>query len=165
MGDESRAELRSGIEALLRTAERGGDVYVIDSPGPRGDPDPPRIPTDRVTAVVAEWPESGLVPPRELSPEKAFALTVLLGEDDTTIANALADYLLDKGHEYATAVAEKARKEERERIAERLYSESAHVLSRSPDPNDMCEFAAAALSAVADDLVFDRPPTAPKTTE
>jgi len=118
-----------------------------------------------VRESMAEGPkdEARYIPP--LPEGKQFALTVLLAEDDTTIANALADYLLDQGHDYATAVAEKARREEREAIAERLYSESAHVLSRSPDPNDTLEFAAAALSAVADDLVFDRPPTAPTTTE
>ena len=49
----------------------------------------------------------------------------------------------------------------REEIAERLYSESAHALSKGDDAN---ELVAAALSNVADDLVVGMPPTAPETT-
>lgn len=101
--------------------------------------------------------------PPPLDSARQFALDVLLAESDATIENALADYMLDNGFDYAHAVAEKERKEERERIAERLYSESAHLMSRAPDPNDTFEFTAAALSSVADELVFGVPPAAPTT--
>jgi len=161
-------DLRNGIELAIRAEAGGADVlqdYVSTDAAYMTVPRSPAVRHEWSLRVVQLAPPGGepALPP--LSVEKQFALTVLLGRDDATIANALADYLLDRGHEYATAVAEKARKEEQEAIAERLYSESAHLLGLSPEPNDVHEFAATALSSVADDLMFDRPPTAQKMTE
>src|SRR4051812_7535352 len=86
-----------------------------------------------VRSAMAEGPkdEVRLIPP--LDGGQQLGLAVLL-RDPTVLTQALADYLLDRGFDYAAAVAEKAAKDERERIAERLYSESAHILSRGPDP-------------------------------
>lgn len=165
MTEDQREKLRKGFATALRVAEAGGLIHVTNDYDRLRD-------TDRTLPYFAvfvgvRWPTgtSSNTTPEEFAPAKSLALNVLLGEPDTVIANALADMLLDAGHEYATAIAEKAAREERLRIAERLYGEAGHVLSRGPDPNDTYEFTAAALSSVADDLVMGVPPTAPKPLE
>lgn len=164
MTHDQRELLRKGFTALLRVVAAGGQLHVNDDYDRLRDSD--RTLPCFAALVGVSWPvgvPAGL-PPGELTSETVLALSVLLGDPNTT-EQALADYMLDHGFEYAAAVAEKAAKEERERIADRLYCEASHVLSRGPDPNDTYEFAAAALSSVADDLVMGVPPTAPMKAE
>jgi len=52
-----------------------------------------------------------------LTTAQHLALSVLVGEPDAVVLSALCDCLIEQGHEYAAAVAEKARAEERERCA------------------------------------------------
>lgn len=51
-----------------------------------------------------------------LTTAQQLALSVLVGEPDRVVLSALCDLLIEQGHEYGVAVAEKARREERERI-------------------------------------------------
>ena len=64
--------------------------------------------------VVAAHDTDGEPPP--LTTAQQLALSVLVGEPDRVVLSALCDLLIDMGHEYAVAVAEKARREERRRI-------------------------------------------------
>jgi ribosomal protein S18 acetylase RimI-like enzyme len=59
------------------------------------------------------------------SPDEAqrFGLEVLPG-DLTALPDALADYMIDRGFDYAAAVAEAARWDERQGIASRLLNEA-----------------------------------------
>lgn len=160
MSDNERANLRKAVEQIVVAASA-----LL----------PQSIAHERVRAQLQSGGVSGIcittvevfdhTRGHPLSPAQQFALSVLVGEPDEVIERALADYMLDRGFDYAQAAYEKGRREEREAIAERLYSEASHVLGREPDPNDLHEFAAAALSSVADDLTFGVPPTAPKATE
>lgn len=135
MTEEQLADARACISRVVRAAVNG--VWWQTATGPLTDADHP-----------------------PLTPGQLLGLAALL-KDEAVTPQVLADFLLDVGHEYATAVAERAAREERERIAERLYSESAHQLSKGPDGNDTYEYTAAALSSIADDLVFGVPPTSP----
>lgn len=110
MTDENRAELRRGIEAVVRASMVTG-CYVSGQPRRETY-------TGKICADVAVYrnPSQELPP---LTTAQQLALSVLLG-DEAVLPQALADYLLDQGHEYATAVAEKARVEERERIAKHI---------------------------------------------
>lgn len=167
MTDEQLARLRVGFTAVLRVVSAGGRVVVNDNYGESGEAMryPGTLPYLAVHIGV-HWPAIPTGQGKrlaDLTPAQLLGLAVLL-KDEAVIPQVLADFLLDAGHEYATAVAEKARREEREAIAERLYSESAHQLGLAPDPRDTYEYAAAVLSTIADDLVFGVPPTAPATT-
>ncbi len=158
--DAQMVELRKGITALLRVVEAGGRLVVNDQDDEYRDTDR-TIPFYAVNVGV-RWPVSSSdPPPQPLAPVRLLGLAALL-EDEAMLPNALADYLIDQGHGYATAVAEKAARDERERIADRLYTEASHAMGKGDEMN---EYAAAALSSVADGLVMGIPPTAPKTAE
>lgn len=112
MTDEVRADLRRGIESAVRSGEVG---YVTVSVG--GD-----FPHDEATRIIVHPPN--YVAARECPPldtAQQLALSVLLG-DPAALPQALADYLLDQGHEYAAAVAEKAVREERGRVMRLIRS-------------------------------------------
>ena len=121
MTEEARAELRRGIEGLVRAA---GDCessvrFVPDWPWFNArsvDPDAVAGETHKVEVRVPGYGTLSTLPP--LTTAQHLALSVLLG-DESVIPQALADMLLDMGHEYATAVAEKARAEEREQLSGR----------------------------------------------
>ena len=108
MTEETRSELRRGIEAVVR-------AIAVDHPV-HG---PPSVNAtmgyDCTTLDVDYHHESDKHPP--LTTAQQLALSVLVGEPDRVVLSALCDLLIDQGHEYAVAVAEKARREERERIA------------------------------------------------
>jgi hypothetical protein len=163
MTAEDRANLRVGIVGALRAlaGDGVGPVRVEDNSGGRIGYDQTVI--FRAVTLTVELAPGDYHPPADfaLTPGQLLGLAALL-EDESVTPNVLADYLLDAGHEYATAVAEKAAANERHRIAERLYGESAHALARPGDP-DVNELVAAALSSVADDLTFGVPPTAPQS--
>lgn len=109
MTDENRAELRRVVEALVRRSLCDDATNVYIGSNGSGDGDQMYF----VTSFKSD--ESVALPP--LTTAQQLALSVLIGEPDTVIQSALADMLLDMGHEYATAVAEKARAEEREKPA------------------------------------------------
>lgn len=117
MDDDTRAELRRGVEALVRAAEaqsrRAGHCSVtVSRSGMAGG--------GRVWQSVYLKVDDADDPP-PLTPAQQLALSVLL-QDDAITPQVLADYLLDAGHEYATAVAGRAaadaRAEERRRCVE-----------------------------------------------
>lgn len=126
MTDKLRAELRRGIEGVIRLA-----VAIPD----------PQCRTNGTARENEAWVQARtykeFLPPGGLPPlttAQQLALSVLLGEPDTVVESALADMLMDAGHEYATAVAEKARAEEREKPAHlspgspvTMYGMSGHV--------------------------------------
>lgn len=81
----------------------------------------------RVAMAGGPSDEARYVPP--LEPDQHLGLSALLRDPDM-LPQALADYLLDQGHEFAQACFEKGRAKEREAIADRLYS-AAHALGRA----------------------------------
>jgi len=95
MTDETLAELRRGIEILVRAVAFDRDVAFCTC--------------HSLHSVVSSANTFGPFPP--LTTAQQLALSVLVGEPDTVIASALADYLIESGHEYAAAVADKARRE------------------------------------------------------
>jgi len=114
MTDDTRIALRQSLEILFRWATAPG-AYMR----------PSELQSDRVEdknchmwiegVVVPLDPDTGSAPDfPPLGATKNFALSVLVGETDIVIANALADYLLDRGHEYAQACFEKGRAQGRE---------------------------------------------------
>jgi hypothetical protein len=117
MDDDTRTELRRGLEALVRAAEaesrRAGYCSVtVSRSGAAGG--------GRVwQSVYLKVDDTDDLPP--LTPAQQLALSVLL-QDDAVVPQVLADFLLDHGHEYATAVAaraaDEARAEERRRCVE-----------------------------------------------
>ena len=72
-------------------------------------------------AVTGNVPHP-LPPHTELTTAQQLALSVLVGEPDRVVLSALCDLLIEQGHEYAVAVAEKARREERERCRKLVAS-------------------------------------------
>jgi hypothetical protein len=112
MTDETRAELRKGFEIMVRAAMGGEGAFLnertFDSHG-----------TVFVTELTSYQRSLGVTHPGQLPPLTAaqhLALSVLVGEPDAVIADALADYMLNQGHEYATACYAKGRREEWERV-------------------------------------------------
>ena len=104
MTEETRAELRlkvlrAGIEGIIRQDAIGWPWEVKT-----------RAPEGIEPSEVCATPQ-----PPPLTTAQQLALSVLLG-DEAVLPDALADCLIDQGHEYAAAVAEKARREERRRI-------------------------------------------------
>lgn len=111
MTEETRAELRDGIEAVVRAF--GLKDTILVTTGAKARPAGHYSDAVEITAYVPDgWTVEQTV---GLTTAQQLALSVLLG-DEAVLPDALADYLIDKGHEYAVAVAEKARREERERI-------------------------------------------------
>ena len=88
MTDANFAELRRGMELLLRAMAAGRPVFLTH-------PSPVSEALEQTTLVFQAGGAEGADPP--LPQGQAFALTVLGGEPDAVIANALADYLLDRG--------------------------------------------------------------------
>lgn len=93
MSDDTRTELRATVDRLVRLANAGVGVTCELRPQRRCPPED--------------------TPP--LTTAQQLALSVLVGEPDRAVLSALCDLLIEMGHEYAAAVAEKARREERER--------------------------------------------------
>jgi hypothetical protein len=135
--DETRAELRRGVEAVVRTALHYNRIIVYSPEGVNGD-----HPT-----VIARIPYAGSVgdtPP--LTPAQQLAISVLLGEPDTVVASALADMLLDQGHEYATAIKTKT-------VAECAAFVSGWAENHGERPDDTNRAIARALRNMAEGLV------------
>ena len=116
MDADTRAELRRGVEVLVRAAgeqsRRHGRCTVMLSR--HGEPG-----GQMWQSVYLKLNDDTDPPP--LSPAQQLALSVLL-EDEAVMPQVLADYLLDQGHEYATAVAERAAAEAGTRERERCVS-------------------------------------------
>ncbi len=112
MTEQNRSELRRGLEAVVRAA-MGCTSPAVTVEGPANG-------HTRFRCLVAVREDDFFTaPPPEpppLTTAQQLALSVLLS-DEAVSPQALADYLLDQGHEYAVAVAEKARAEEREQSA------------------------------------------------
>lgn len=108
MTDEQRARLRVGIGEVVRAGLSG-------QPGVRADPDHSVLsgeagePYTEIAVVVTHPGSHRRYPP--LTTAQQLALSVLVG-DEGVLPQAIADYLLDQGHEYATAI----RQAERERV-------------------------------------------------
>jgi hypothetical protein len=125
MDADTRAELRRGIEALVREAvgqsRRHGRCSVLMSR--HGEPG-----GQMWQSVYLKLNDDTDPPP--LTPAQQLALSVLL-EDDAVAPQVLADFLLDDGHEYATAVAERAateaRADERRRCVDAVRQSAARV--------------------------------------
>ncbi len=127
MTGETLAELRPQFETVVRAAFAGGHTYTTETPayvtGERdGRPTLYCIYSAGVAFDGLHWADriAGDLPPPPaelppLDPGQQLGLSVLL-KDAAVTPQVLADYLLDAGHEYATAVAERAKKEERARI-------------------------------------------------
>jgi hypothetical protein len=117
MDVNTRGRLRQGVEQLVRAAaaqsqKHGRCPVEVSRHGATGS-------GHEWLSVYLRLDESPDLPP--LTPAQQLALSVLL-EDEAVVPQVLADYLLDHGHEYATAVAAKAaadgRAEERRRCVE-----------------------------------------------
>ena len=127
MTDETRAELRRGIELILRSVSAGYGVksgrpaYMLSGGYAHN------LYTDRIPNGI----ECHNFPP--LTTAQHLALSVLLG-DESVLPQALADYLLDHGHEYATAV----RDAERQRCL-RVILEAADAACPNELLEDWCE--------------------------
>ena len=119
--DETRAELRRGIELILRSVSAGYGVksgrpaYMLSGGYAHN------LYTDRIPNGI----ECHNFPP--LTTAQQLALSVLIG-DESVLPQALADYLLDQGHEYATAV----RDAERGRIAGILHDTASAAREHHP---------------------------------
>lgn len=117
MDDDTRVELRRGLEALVRAAEAQSrrDGYCSVTVSRSGMAGGGRV----WQSVYLKVNDTDDLPP--LTPAQQLGLSVLL-QDDAVIPQVLADFLLDAGHEYAAAVAAKAaadaRAEERRRCVE-----------------------------------------------
>lgn len=126
MTDETRTELRRGIELILRSisagygVKSGRPVYMLSG----------GYAHNLYTGRIPNGIECHNFPP--LTTAQQLALSVLIG-DESVLPQALADYLLDQGHEYATAVAERATMAERVRcvklmspvLNDRLFDKTA----------------------------------------
>ena len=106
MTDQTRQELRIGIEAVVRAAQSGWRVGTVKTVADI-DGDPESVTTFDLVASRSR-PGPWQSPP--LTPAQHLALSVLLG-DPATLPQALADYLLDAGHEYATACYERGKRD------------------------------------------------------
>lgn len=133
MADTTRAELRRGLETLARVAGVMREPVVSVTTGRF------HLSVGAEVRVVEGAEVLRIDPPPELTTAQHLALSVLVGEPDTVIASALADYLLDQGHEYAAAVAEKAKKEERSRCAAMVDAIAFHEYREDRDPPEMYE--------------------------
>lgn len=123
MTDDTRAELRLIFESVVRAG--GADTSLREMPGGAGN----------YHEISVFSPAVYSHPP--LTAAQHLALSVLLGEPDTVIQSALADMLLDMGHEYATAVAERARAEEREKPAHLSHGSAVTVYGISGHVRDV----------------------------
>ncbi len=81
----------------------------------------------RCTFSVRHQRGLGLTDLPELTAQDVLALNVLLG-DPATLPKALADFMIDQGHEYAVECYEKGKADERERV--RLSIRNAVNLGR-----------------------------------
>ena len=104
MTDETRAELRRGIELILRSVSAGYGVksgrpaYMLSGGYAHN------LYTDRIPNGI----ECHNFPP--LTTAQQLALSVLIG-DESVLPQALADYLLDQGHEYAVECYERGKRD------------------------------------------------------
>lgn len=122
MTDDTRTELRRGIELFVRLAAKPGVFLAEAAVIHHKLVEPHRSGFLRSLAVgLVEpleagnpLPDDSAMPP--LTTAQQLALSVLVGEPDRAVLSALCDCLIEMGHEYAAAVAEKARQEERERV-------------------------------------------------
>ena len=111
MTEETRKELRDGIEAVVRAF--GLKDTILVTTGAKARPAGHYSDAVEITAYVPDgWTVEQTV---GLTTAQQLALSVLVGEPDRVVLSALCDLLIDQGHEYAVAVAEKARRDERER--------------------------------------------------
>ena len=135
MTDATRANLRRLIEKLVTSLASGGTA-VLDT-----DSDTITLPAGlhrRPTYTLTFTLPDGEVKP--LDATRIMALTVLVGEPDDVITAALADCLIESGHEYATACYERGRgagrpDDDQPRTVEWLISVGFHHTTES-DPDD-----------------------------
>jgi hypothetical protein len=125
MDTDTRAELREGVETLVRAAggqsRRHGRCTVLMSR--HGE-----VGVGQVWQSVYLKLDGEDDPP--LTPAQQLALSVLL-EDEAVFPQVLADYLLDAGHDYTLAVAaraaDEARADERRKCAVALQHAAEDV--------------------------------------
>lgn len=124
MEDADRFQrLRQAIDCLIMAYDAGAEFDLASW-------------TTTDSKDVLEWRvdlPSGFVKeykPQVPDADKVMALSVIVG-DPNTLPQALADYMIDHGHEYATAAYEKGKADERARcvaICEEKYNQSESVL-------------------------------------
>lgn len=122
MTDEMWADLRTGIEFVVQVARAEGGVshhLEMTTASPDGGIRELRFNFKLWETAFTAFGKSFTPPP--LNPACILALNVLVG-DPTTLPQALADYLLDQGHEYATAVFEKGKAQGREEERKRCLT-------------------------------------------
>lgn len=96
MSDDDRAELRRGIEAVVRATLAGKTIRL-------------KAGVSGYTTIAGAGPfDEGAFP--ALTPFQQMCLSGLLG-DTAMLPQALADYMIDIGHEYATACYEKGKRD------------------------------------------------------
>ena len=118
MTKETQAELRLRLTTLVTLAGVPGAEIIDAEPRSFKFRD---MPTGHAAcAVVFPLGPSGGVSPPPLTTAQQLALSVLVGEPDRVVLSALCDLLIEQGHEYAVAVAEKARRDERRRIVDTI---------------------------------------------
>lgn len=101
--DETRAELLRSLEAVMRAADH--DMVVATPLRAAGQ----GYNAAEVTAYIPADVRPADLP--ELPPEKVFALKVLVG-DPASLPQALADYLMDIGHDATMAAYERGKREQ-----------------------------------------------------
>ena len=107
MTDDTRTELRRGLENLVRESLRESADVDVSVLGP--------------TVTIGGWAHFTQVevssdardleeaPP--LTTDKQLALSVLVGEPDRAVLSALCDCLIEMGHEYAVECYEKGKRD------------------------------------------------------
>lgn len=103
MADETIQELRNGVTAIVPVVMSGARVHFLRR----------KAGQQHLLFSISDIRDFGTEdpPPR---PRARIRPTVLLSEDDTAIANTLAEYLFDKVDHYATALMKKVAKDGRE---------------------------------------------------
>ena len=110
MTDKTQAELRGAITEMVQVCDAGGTISHLTG--------------ENLIPTVTMW-GSGLPEYKPLTPFQQMCLSGLIG-DPSQLESAVVDYLLDQGHEYATAIREK----EKVRIA-RLIQQERNFLGPS----------------------------------
>lgn len=118
MTEETRAELRRGIENLVRESLRDSADVEATVWGPivsNGG-------WSHFTQVEVSSAAIDLLDAPPLTTAQQLALSVLVGEPDRVVLSALCDLLIDMGHEYGLECYEKGKREEQDRIRNLVLS-------------------------------------------
>lgn len=113
MTDQNRAKLRRGIESLIRYPNGVGGWVSADFYGPRPALDNEgemRAGVNVSAGIVFPADTFTLDPIPPLTTAQQLALSVLVG-DESVLPQALADFMIDSGVEYAVECYEKGKRD------------------------------------------------------